>query len=96
MIGFLLSMLIIGIIAGFLARLLVPGRDPMGFWATVLLGVIGSFVGGFLGYVIFGHDLDEGALQPAGIIGSVIGAVIVLLIWRQIAKSKRSTGIVRR
>ena len=96
MIGFLLSMLIIGVIAGFLARLLVPGRDPMGFWATVLLGVIGSFVGGFLGYLIFGHDLDEGALQPAGIIGSVIGAVIVLLIWRQIAKSRGGTGIVRR
>ena len=96
MIGFLLSMLIIGIIAGFLARLLVPGRDPMGFWATVLLGVIGSFVGGFLGYLIFGHDLDEGALQPAGIIGSVIGAIIVLLIWRQIAKSRGGTGIVRR
>jgi uncharacterized membrane protein YeaQ/YmgE (transglycosylase-associated protein family) len=95
-IGFLLSMLIIGIIAGFLARLLVPGRDPMGFWATVLLGVIGSFVGGFLGYVIFGHDLDEGALQPAGVIGSVIGAVIVLLVWRQIVKSRGGTGIARR
>jgi uncharacterized membrane protein YeaQ/YmgE (transglycosylase-associated protein family) len=88
-IGFLLSMLLIGIVAGFLARLLVPGRDPMGFWATVLLGVIGSFVGGFLGYVIFGHDLDEGALQPSGVIGSVIGAVIVLLIYRQFARSRR-------
>jgi uncharacterized membrane protein YeaQ/YmgE (transglycosylase-associated protein family) len=95
-IGFLLSMLIIGIIAGFLARLLLPGRDPMGFWATVLLGVIGSFVGGFLGYVIFGHDLDEGALQASGIIGSVIGAMIVLLIWRQLSKSRRGPSVVRR
>ena len=66
MIGFLLFMLVIGIIAGFLARLLVPGRDPMGFWATVLLGIIGSFIGGFLGYVLFGKDLDEGALQASG------------------------------
>jgi uncharacterized membrane protein YeaQ/YmgE (transglycosylase-associated protein family) len=95
-IGFLLSMLIIGIIAGFLARLLLPGRDPMGFWATVLLGVIGSFVGGFLGYVIFGHDLDEGALQPSGIIGSVIGAMIVLLIWRRFSKSRGGSSVVRR
>jgi uncharacterized membrane protein YeaQ/YmgE (transglycosylase-associated protein family) len=95
-IGFLLSMLIIGIIAGFLARLLLPGRDPMGFWATVLLGVIGSFVGGFLGYVIFGHDLDEGALQASGIIGSVIGAMIVLLTWRQFSKSRRRPSVVRR
>ncbi len=89
MIGFLLFMLVIGIIAGFLARLLVPGRDPMGFWATVLLGVIGSFIGGFLGYVLFGKDLDEGALQPSGIIGSVIGAVIALLIYRAMTRSRR-------
>ena len=84
MIGFLLIMLVVGIIAGFLARLLVPGRDPMGFWATVLLGIIGSFIGGFLGYVLFGKDLDEGALQASGIFGSVIGAVIALLIYRAI------------
>jgi uncharacterized membrane protein YeaQ/YmgE (transglycosylase-associated protein family) len=89
-IGFLVSMLIIGIIAGFLARLLVPGRDPMGFWATVLLGIIGSFIGGFLGYVLFGKDLDEGALQPSGVVGSVIGAVIALLIYRAITSRRRS------
>ena len=86
MVGFLISLLVIGIVAGFLARLLVPGRDPMGFWATVLLGIIGSFVGGFLGYVLFGHDLDEGAIQASGIIGSVIGAVTVLLIYRAMTR----------
>ena len=42
----------------------------MGFWATVLLGIVGSFIGGFLGYVLFGKDLDDGALQASGIIGS--------------------------
>jgi uncharacterized membrane protein YeaQ/YmgE (transglycosylase-associated protein family) len=82
MLGLLIYLLVIGIVAGFLARLLVPGRDPMGFWATVLLGIIGSFVGGFLGYIIFNKDLDEGALQTSGIIGSIIGAIIVLLIYR--------------
>jgi uncharacterized membrane protein YeaQ/YmgE (transglycosylase-associated protein family) len=80
--GLIIYLFLVGIVAGFLARLLVPGRDPMGFWATVLLGVIGSFVGGLLGYLIFGKDLDEGALQPSGIIGSIIGAIIVLLIYR--------------
>jgi uncharacterized membrane protein YeaQ/YmgE (transglycosylase-associated protein family) len=95
MIGFLLYMLVIGIVAGFLARLLVPGRDPMGFWATVLLGVVGSFVGGFLGYLLFGKDLDEGALQASGIIGSIIGAVIVLLIYRAVSGSNRRTGVRR-
>jgi uncharacterized membrane protein YeaQ/YmgE (transglycosylase-associated protein family) len=90
MIGFLLYMLVIGIVAGFLARLLVPGRDPMGFWATVLLGVVGSFVGGFLGYLLFGKDLDEGALQASGVIGSIVGAVIVLLIYRAVSGSNRN------
>jgi uncharacterized membrane protein YeaQ/YmgE (transglycosylase-associated protein family) len=89
MVGFLLYMLVIGIVAGFVARLLVPGRDAMGFWATVLLGVVGSFVGGFLGYVLFGHDLDEGALQASGIIGSIVGAVIALLIYRAMSGSRR-------
>ena len=88
MLGFLLYMLVVGIIAGFLARLLVPGRDPMGFFATVALGIVGSFIGGFLGYVLFGKDLDEGALQASGIIGSIIGAVIALLIYRAINRSR--------
>lgn len=82
MIGFVISLLIIGIIAGFLARLLVPGRDPMSFLGTLVLGVLGSFVGGFLGWALFGKDLDQGAIQPSGIIGSIIGAVLLLLVWR--------------
>jgi uncharacterized membrane protein YeaQ/YmgE (transglycosylase-associated protein family) len=89
--GFILYLLIIGIVAGFLARFLVPGPDPMGFWATVLVGVIGSFVGGFLGYVLFNEDFDEGAIQASGLIGSVIGAVIVVLIYRAISRRGAAT-----
>jgi uncharacterized membrane protein YeaQ/YmgE (transglycosylase-associated protein family) len=89
-IGFLISMLIIGIIAGYLARLLVPGRDPMGFFQTVLLGVVGSFIGGFLGYVLFDKDVAEGGLQASGILGSIIGAVIALLIYN--AATRRGIG----
>ena len=84
MLGFIVVMIIVGAIAGFLARLLVPGRDPMGIGATILLGVVGSFVGGFLGWAIFGKDLNEGALQPSGIIGSIVGAVIALLIYNAV------------
>lgn len=91
MIGFLISLIIIGIIAGYLARLLVPGRDDIGFLRTVVLGIVGSFVGGFLGYIIFGHDLGEGGLQASGLIGSVIGAVIALLIYRQMAGDSYGT-----
>lgn len=81
MLGFIIALVIIGIIAGYLARFLVPGRDPMGFGGTLLLGVVGSFLGGFLGYALFGDDAKEGALQTSGIIGSVIGAVILLLVF---------------
>ena len=89
MIGLIVYLFVIGIIAGFVARLIVPGRDPMGFWATVLLGVVGSFIGGFLGYALFHKDVNEGALQPSGIIGSIIGAIIALLIYRALARPRR-------
>lgn len=86
MLGFLIYLLLIGIVAGYLARLIVPGEDPIGFWGTVLLGIVGSFIGGFLGYLI-GHDSGEGAFQASGIIGSLIGAIIALLIYRQTRKA---------
>lgn len=91
MLGLILYLLVIGVVAGYLARFLVPGPDPMGFWATVALGVVGSFVGGLLGYVIFDEDLDQGALQASGIIGSIIGAIIALLIWRMLGGRERTT-----
>ncbi|GLK16808.1 GlsB/YeaQ/YmgE family stress response membrane protein [Herbiconiux flava] len=85
MLGLIISLLVIGIIAGALARLIVPGRQNISIPMTILLGVIGSFVGGFLGFLIFQHDPMDGFFQPAGIIGSVIGAIIVLLIWTRFA-----------
>lgn len=75
----LIVFLIVGLIAGFIARALVPGPDPMGWVGTLILGVIGSFVGGTLGSLLFGGTLD---ITSAGLIGSIIGAIIVLLIWR--------------
>ncbi len=78
--------LIIGLLAGALARLLVPGRDPMGVLGTLTLGLIGSLIGGFLGYLLEG---GEGAFSPAGLIGSIIGAVIALLIYRTAVRRRR-------
>jgi uncharacterized membrane protein YeaQ/YmgE (transglycosylase-associated protein family) len=86
MLGFIITMIIVGAIAGFLARLIVPGPDPMGVVATVVLGIVGSFVGGFLGYVLFGKDAGAGALQPSGLIGSIIGSIIALLIYRAVTR----------
>jgi uncharacterized membrane protein YeaQ/YmgE (transglycosylase-associated protein family) len=78
-----LYLLVVGTIMGYLARLLTPGRDEMTWWQTVLLGVVGSFVGGFVGYLLFGFDEGEGAIQPGGIFGSLAGAIIALLVWRR-------------
>jgi uncharacterized membrane protein YeaQ/YmgE (transglycosylase-associated protein family) len=89
MVTFIIVMVIIGLVAGFIARLLVPGPDPMGILGTIVLGIIGSFIGGFLGYILFGKDLNEGALQPSGLFGSIVGAVIALLIYRAFTHSSR-------
>lgn len=93
MIGFLISLLILGLVAGALARWIVPGEDPMSLGMTLILGLVGSFVGGFLGWVLFGKDLDEGALQVSGILGSVLGAVIVLLIYNYVEGHKRASRV---
>ena len=74
----ILGLIVIGLIAGLLARAIIPGKQSMGILMTIVLGIVGSFVGGFLGYLIFGSDPADGFLQPAGIIGSIIGAIIVL------------------
>ncbi len=78
--------LIIGLVAGALARLLVPGRDPMGWLMTALLGIAGSFLGGFIATLLW-RDSAEG-FRPGGLILSIIGAIILLLIYRAIAKSR--------
>ena len=82
MLGLIISLIVVGLIAGALARLIIPGKQDLSIPMTIAIGIVGSFVGGFLGYLIF-HK-DSGFFQPSGIIGSVIGAVIVLLIWTRI------------
>lgn len=89
MLGLILTIIIVGAIAGFVARLLVPGRQDLSIGATIVLGIVGSFVGGLLGYLLFGKDAGDGLLQPAGIIGAIIGAVIALVIWT--AAQRRSS-----
>ena len=71
---------IIGLIAGAIARWLMPGPDPMGWLGTIVLGIVGSLVGGTLLNLIFGGGLE---LSAAGILGSILGALIVLYLWRR-------------
>ena len=84
MLGLIITMIVVGLLAGALARLLIPGKQSMSILTTLVLGVVGSFVGGFLGYLVFHKDATDGFFQPSGLIGSVIGAVIVLLIWTRV------------
>ncbi|MCW2491229.1 MAG: hypothetical protein QOH56_2067 [Pseudonocardiales bacterium] len=84
MLGLIISLIVIGLIAGAVARLLIPGRQNLSIPATILIGIVGSFLGGFLGYLIFHKDGQDGFFQPSGIFGSIIGAVIVLLLWLKV------------
>jgi len=93
MIWFILVLLFFGLLFGLIARAIVPGRDRMSLGQTWLLGIIGSFVGGFLGYALFGADIEDGAVQMGGIFGSIVGSVIVLLVYR--AMRGRSGGRTR-
>ena len=88
MVTFIIILLIVGLIAGAIARLVVPGRDKMGLLATAGLGVLGSFVGGFLENLVFFHTMSLFALHPTGIIGSIIGSIIVLLLSRLFGRGR--------
>jgi uncharacterized membrane protein YeaQ/YmgE (transglycosylase-associated protein family) len=92
MLSFIIWLLILGLIAGAVARVLVPGPDPLGIGGTIVVGIVGSFVGGFLADVLFRDDTADRGLHPAGIIGSIIGAVIVLLLYNALTRRRR--GIV--
>lgn len=85
MLMFLLTLAILGLIAGAIARLLVPGDDPMGILGTMALGIIGSYVGGFLADALFRNDGADRGLSPAGLIGSILGAIVVLLVYRMVS-----------
>ena len=72
-----------GFVAGLITRALVSGPSPRGCLPTTALGLVGSLVGGLLSYLLFGKDLDEGAFQLSGLLGSILGAVLVLLVYRR-------------
>jgi uncharacterized membrane protein YeaQ/YmgE (transglycosylase-associated protein family) len=84
LIVFLLLLALSGLIVGGLARFAVPGPDPMSIWATIALGIAGSFVGGIVARLL--------GMETAGIILMVIGAVIVLLVYRRFVQHRPITG----
>jgi len=86
----IIGLIVIGLIAGLLARAIIPGKQNLGILMTIVLGIVGSFVGGFLGFLIFGSDPNGGFLQPSGIIGSILGSIIVLGLYVFFARRRVS------
>jgi uncharacterized membrane protein YeaQ/YmgE (transglycosylase-associated protein family) len=95
MLGEIIAAIIIGIIAGYLGRLLRPGRDPMGFVQTVIFGIIGALVGYFLFTSLLGIG-DDDKFDLGGILGSIVGVMIVLLVLRAVGGSGKGRGATTR
>jgi uncharacterized membrane protein YeaQ/YmgE (transglycosylase-associated protein family) len=95
MVAFIIILILVGLVAGAVARLLVPGRDPMGILGTILLGIAGSFVGGFIWNLIQYHRLAPHKFHLAGIIGSILGAILVLLVLRMTGAERGRRRVYR-
>jgi len=77
----IIGTILIGLVVGVIAKLLIPGRDPGGFIITILLGIAGAFVATYLGQAVGWYRAD----QSSGFIGAVVGAVILLAVYRLVA-----------
>jgi uncharacterized membrane protein YeaQ/YmgE (transglycosylase-associated protein family) len=82
--GAIIATLVIGLVIGAIAKLLMPGKDPGGCIITILLGIAGAFVAGYLGQAVGWYQPG----QPAGFIASVIGAMLLLLLYRLLFRRK--------
>ncbi len=81
---YFLWIIVSGFVVGLIARAILPGPHPMGFIETTVLGILGSFLGGFLGSLIFRPPLGA-TFHRAGCLGSIIGAVILIILWRALS-----------
>lgn len=80
----MIGALILGLVAGFIAKLLVPGRDPGGFFVTIAIGLVGALIGYFLFTELLGIG-DNDMFDLGGLLGAIVGSVIVLLAYRKVA-----------
>jgi len=87
MIGNIIAAIVIGIIAGYLGRALLPGDDSMGFISTLVVGIVGALVGWALFTYLLGIG-DEDKFDLGGIIGSIVGVMLVLLVLRMVGGNK--------
>ena len=76
----LIGWIFFGLVVGVIAKLLMPGRDPGGFFVTIVLGIVGALLAGFIGRAVGWYDTNDGA----GYIASILGAIIVLALYRMV------------
>ncbi len=84
----MIGAILLGLVAGYIAKALVPGKDPGGFFVTILIGLVGSLVGFFLFTEVLGIG-DNKIFDLGGLIGAIIGTIIVLLVYKKLTASKR-------
>jgi uncharacterized membrane protein YeaQ/YmgE (transglycosylase-associated protein family) len=87
----MIGAIILGIVAGFLGRLLMPGKDPMGFFATILLGLAGALVGWFIFTGLLGIG-DDDKFDLGGLLGAIIGVMILLGLYRAYMSRRGGTA----
>lgn len=90
-----LSWIIVGLIAGALAKLIMPGRQGGGFLTTLIIGVIGAVLGGLIAGLIFGGDQGWGFFNIWMWLFAILGSLLVLLIWGMISKGRGGTTTTR-
>jgi uncharacterized membrane protein YeaQ/YmgE (transglycosylase-associated protein family) len=84
----IIAFLILGLLAGAIAKLLLPGDDPGGFIVTMLIGCAGALLGGFLAGALFGADPLDGFFELSSWITAIVGAIILLLIYRLVVRGR--------
>lgn len=86
----IIAWILIGLLAGAIAKLLLPGKDPGGIIITMVIGVLGGLLGGWLGKVIFGVDSIDGFFDLSTWIAAIVGSLILLVLYRVVTGNRRS------
>jgi uncharacterized membrane protein YeaQ/YmgE (transglycosylase-associated protein family) len=86
----IIAWILIGLLAGAIAKLLLPGKDPGGIIITMLIGIAGGLLGGWLGKVIFGVDSVDGFFELSTWIAAIVGSLILLVLYRMVTGNRRS------
>ncbi|MET7690372.1 GlsB/YeaQ/YmgE family stress response membrane protein [Streptomyces sp. NPDC005483] len=86
----IIAWILIGLLAGAIAKLLLPGKDPGGIIITMLIGIVGGLLGGWLGKVIFGVDSIDGFFDLSTWVAAIIGSLILLVLYRVVTGNRRS------